>query len=41
LYKHWGVPEADLGKPVRTTHFNAIQPWRVTRDGSLLDAMYA
>jgi sulfane dehydrogenase subunit SoxC len=41
LYKNWGVPEADWGKAVRTTHFNAIQPWRVTRDGSLHDAMYA
>jgi sulfane dehydrogenase subunit SoxC len=41
LYKHWGVPEADWGRAVRTTHFNAIQPWKVTRDGSLQDAMYA
>ena len=41
LYKNWGVTEADSQKAVRTTHFNAIQPWRVARDGSVRDAMFA
>jgi sulfane dehydrogenase subunit SoxC len=41
LYDHWGITGEAAQKPARTTHFNAIQPWRVTRDGSLLDAMYA
>ena len=39
LYKHWGI--TDLEKPGRTTHFNAIQPWFVARDGSVHDAMFA
>jgi sulfane dehydrogenase subunit SoxC len=39
LYKNWGITE--LEKPVRTTHFNAIQPWFVARDGSVHDAMFA
>jgi sulfane dehydrogenase subunit SoxC len=39
LYKKWGI--ADLEKPSRTTHFNAIQPWKVARDGSITDAMFA
>src|SRR5712672_456089 len=39
LYKHWGITE--LEKPSRTTHFNAIQPWFVARDGSVHDAMFA
>jgi sulfane dehydrogenase subunit SoxC len=40
LYKSWGISPEEAQKPVRTTHFNAIQPWRVARDGSLRDAMY-
>jgi sulfane dehydrogenase subunit SoxC len=39
LYKNWGITE--LEKPSRTTHFNAIQPWFVARDGSVHDAMFA
>ena len=39
LYKLWGI--TDLEKPSRTTHFNAIQPWFVARDGSVHDAMFA
>jgi len=39
LYKLWGI--TDLEKPSRTTHFNAIQPWKVARDGSISDAMFA
>jgi len=39
LYKLWGI--TDLEKPSRTTHFNAIQPWFVARDGSIRDAMFS
>jgi sulfane dehydrogenase subunit SoxC len=38
LYKNWGI--TDTTKPSRTTHFNAIQPWKVARDGSLQDVMF-
>ena len=41
LYRNWGVPEQDAQKAVRTTHFNAMQPWKVARDGSIHDAMFA
>jgi len=41
LYKNWGIAEADLKRPVRTTHFNAMQPWIVSRDGSVRDGMFA
>src|SRR5262245_21393704 len=41
LYKHWGIPDEDLKKPIRAIHFNAIQPWRVARDGSVHDAMFS
>jgi sulfane dehydrogenase subunit SoxC len=40
LYKNWGIPEEDWQKPVRTTHFNAIQPWKVASDGSVRDMMF-
>jgi sulfane dehydrogenase subunit SoxC len=39
LYRSWGI--TDLEKPSRTTHFNAIQPWKVARDGSLTDVMFS
>src|SRR5882757_3825902 len=38
LYRNWGI--TNLTKPSRTTHFNAIQPWKVARDGSISDAMF-
>src|SRR5712671_6895366 len=38
LYRNWGI--TDLTKPSRTTHFNAIQPWKVARDGTITDAMF-
>jgi sulfane dehydrogenase subunit SoxC len=41
LYKNWGIPDQDSQKAVRTTHFNAMQPWKVARDGSIHDAMFA
>jgi hypothetical protein len=25
----------------RATHFNVIQPWKIARDGSISDAMFA
>ena len=40
LYGHWGVTEVDPQKPPRAIHFNAMQPWKVARDGSLHDAMF-
>jgi sulfane dehydrogenase subunit SoxC len=39
LYKNWGIAETD--KPARAIHFNAMQPWRLARDGSLHDAMFS
>jgi sulfane dehydrogenase subunit SoxC len=41
LYKNWGVAEEDSKKPGRAIHMNAMQPWRVARDGTVHDAMYA
>jgi sulfane dehydrogenase subunit SoxC len=41
LYAYWGISEEEAKKPARAIHFNAMQPWRVARDGSVLDAMYA
>jgi sulfane dehydrogenase subunit SoxC len=39
LYNHWNI--ADDAKPARAIHFNAMQPWRVARDGSISDAMFS
>jgi sulfane dehydrogenase subunit SoxC len=39
LYGNWGI--TNLETPARTTHFNAIQPWKVARDGSVHDAMFS
>jgi sulfane dehydrogenase subunit SoxC len=41
LYNHWGLTEEEAKKPARAIHFNAMQPWRVARDGSIHDAMFA
>jgi sulfane dehydrogenase subunit SoxC len=43
LSKNWGMPLADWKKTERprAIHFNAIQPWKVARDGSISDAMFA
>jgi sulfane dehydrogenase subunit SoxC len=41
LYKNWGISEEEAKKPSRAIHFNAMQPWRVARDGSVHDAMFA
>lgn len=39
LYKDWGIEDAT--KPVRGQHYNAMQPWRVARDGSVHNAMFS
>jgi len=41
LYRQWGITGEEAQKPNRTTHFNAIQPWKVARDGSVYDAMFS
>jgi sulfane dehydrogenase subunit SoxC len=42
LGRHWGFSEEESRKPMpRAIHFNAQQPWRVARDGSVHDAMYS
>jgi sulfane dehydrogenase subunit SoxC len=41
LYKNWGYTETVSQKNTRAIHFNAIQPWRVAKDGSVYDAMFA
>jgi sulfane dehydrogenase subunit SoxC len=43
LTQHWGMQLADWKKPdrPRAIHMNAIQPWKVARDGSITDAMFA
>jgi len=43
LTQHWGMQLADWKKPERprAIHMNAIQPWKVARDGSISDAMFA
>jgi sulfane dehydrogenase subunit SoxC len=41
LYKNWGIVGEEAQKPNRAIHFNAMQPWKVARDGSVNDAMYS
>ena len=41
LYKNWGITGEEAKKPVRASHYNAMQPWKVARDGSVHDAMFA
>jgi sulfane dehydrogenase subunit SoxC len=41
LYNHWGITGEEAKKPNRAIHFNAMQPWRVARDGSVHDAMFS
>ena len=42
LGKHWNIPIEDWTKAERprAIHFNAIQPWKVARDGTITDAMF-
>ena len=39
LYKNWGIPDAK--KVARGSHYNAMQPWKVARDGSVSNAMFS
>jgi sulfane dehydrogenase subunit SoxC len=43
LSKNWGIALDDWKKAERprAIHMNAIQPWKVARDGSISDAMFA
>jgi sulfane dehydrogenase subunit SoxC len=41
LYKNWGITDEEAKKPVRGQHYNAMQPWRVVRDGSVRNAMFS
>ena len=43
LSKNWGIPMADWRKPdrPRAIHMTAQQPWKINRDGSISDAMFA
>jgi sulfane dehydrogenase subunit SoxC len=42
LNKNWGITDADHAqKSSRAIHINAIQPWKVDRDGSVHDAMFS
>jgi hypothetical protein len=35
------VTGEDTKKPVLASHYNAMQPWKVARDGSLHNAMFS
>jgi sulfane dehydrogenase subunit SoxC len=41
LYAHWGITGEEAKKPARASHHNAMQPWRVARDGSVRNAMFS
>jgi hypothetical protein len=43
LSSHWQIPITDWQKPEkpRAIHMNAIQPWKIARDGSISDALFA
>jgi sulfane dehydrogenase subunit SoxC len=43
LTKNWGMDPADWKKTPRprAIHFNAIQPWKIARDGSISDVLFA
>jgi sulfane dehydrogenase subunit SoxC len=43
LSKHWEIPLEDWKKAEkpRAIHMNAIQPWKIARDGSISDAIFA
>jgi sulfane dehydrogenase subunit SoxC len=40
LYKNWGYTDYKSQDKSRAIHFNAIQPWRIAKDGSVYDAMF-
>jgi sulfane dehydrogenase subunit SoxC len=41
LYKNWGITGEAAKKPARISHYNAMQPWRVARDGSVHNALFS
>ena len=41
LYLHRGLTAEEAEQPNRAIHFNAMQPWRVARDGTVHDAMFS
>jgi hypothetical protein len=42
LTKNWGFSDSvQLKATSRTIHINAIQPWKVDRDGTVHDAMFS
>jgi sulfane dehydrogenase subunit SoxC len=42
LNRNWGRSENDRLEPSNQTfHWNAIQPWKIARDGSITDALFA
>jgi len=43
LTDHWGMKMSDWHEKdrPRAIHMNAIQPWKIARDGSISDAMFA
>jgi sulfane dehydrogenase subunit SoxC len=42
LYKNWGISDEEAKKPpARAIHTNAMQPWKVARDGSVQNAMFS
>jgi len=41
LNKNWGIVDPESQMKNRAIHINAIQPWRVAKDGSVHDAMFA
>jgi sulfane dehydrogenase subunit SoxC len=41
LYKNWGITGEEVNKPARAIHTNMIQPWKVTDDGSVHNAMFS
>jgi sulfane dehydrogenase subunit SoxC len=42
LTEHWGMKASDWhdAERSRAIHMNAIQPWKIARDGSITDAMF-
>src|SRR6516162_9772074 len=41
LYKNWGFSDEQAKKPNRRTHYNAMQPWRIARDGTVRSATFS
>lgn len=42
MNRNWGRSEKDrLDPSTNTFHWNAIQPWKIARDGSITDALFA